>query len=117
MVKINKLLRTRSGGGLFSGCIVALAGSIAAALAADNDQEILNQLYQEIISSAPSGKTAKRDSLRSPLKPPSGGREIAPPPEKLPELPSERVKQEIEKIVQDAKIRHSDAIKFIQDSK
>jgi hypothetical protein len=88
-----------------------------AALAADKDQEIFNQLYREIIGSSPAGKTAKMDSMRSPAGTFPHDPETASPPGGTADIVSERLKKEIDKIVQDAQIRHSDAVKFIQDTK
>jgi hypothetical protein len=42
---------------------------------------------------------------------------MAQPPDKAADIASERLRIEIDKIVQDAKVRHSDAVKFMQDSK
>jgi hypothetical protein len=84
--------------------------------AADDDQEVLNQLYREIISSFPAGKSVKMDSMRTPgaIIFPDPGK--APASEKIIDPVSERLEKEIENIVQDAKIRHSDAVKFMQDA-
>ncbi len=85
--------------------------------AADNDQEILNQLYREIINSSPAGKSVKMDSMRTIGKIISPDPAAASPSEIISDPVSERLEKEIEKIVQDAKIRHSDAVKFMQDAK
>jgi hypothetical protein len=42
---------------------------------------------------------------------------IAPSSGKIPDLVSERLKKEMEKILRDAQLRHSDAVKFMQDAK
>ena len=86
-------------------------------IAGDNDQEILNQLYREIVNSSPAGNSIKIDTIRSLGKALSRDPEATPLSNKIPDPASERLSKEIEKIVQDATIRHSDAVKFIQDSK
>jgi hypothetical protein len=103
--------------GFFFIGIVLLQGRTAVAIAGDNDQEILNQLYQEIVSSSDAAKVPKIDSLRTPGKVFSNDKTIAPPSDKITGLSSEKLTQEIEKIIKDAKIRHSDAVKFLQDPK
>ena len=117
MHNFNKMTNLRSGIRLFSSGIIALQSALSAALAADNSQEILNRLYQEIISSSPAVRTVKGDSMVNPGKSSSHGQGMVLPSEKIPDLASERLREEIDKIIQDAKIRHSDAIKFLQDSK
>jgi hypothetical protein len=102
----------------FMACFVVLqclAPSLT--IAGDNDQEILNQLYREIVGSSPAGNSIKIDSLRALGKALSRNPEPTPPLEKIPDLASERLTKEIDKIVRDAQIRHSDAVKFIQDAK
>jgi hypothetical protein len=80
--------------------------------AADNDQEVFNQLYREIIASSPAGKSIRMDSVR-----PSSTESITDPKSSgsIADPVSEQLKKEIDKIVQDAKIRHSEAVKFMQD--
>jgi hypothetical protein len=85
--------------------------------AADNDQEILNQLYQDIINSSPAGKSIKLDTMHTPSKTISRDQEIVPASDKNSGLVSERLKKEMEKIMRDAQLRHSDAVKFMQDAK
>jgi hypothetical protein len=108
---------SRTGKRFFFAFTIALQCAVAGAIAADNDQEILNQLYREIIGSSPAGIIIKSDSMGTLGKAPSHDREMTQPSDKTADLASERLKKEIDKIVEDAKIRHSDAIKFMQDSK
>lgn len=85
-------------------------------MAQDNNQEIYNQLYLEIINISGTGNADKLDSM---------GSSRVGVSERNPGLPSgntsdvinERLKSEMEKIIKDAQIRHSDAIKFMQDTK
>ena len=102
---------------LFFTYIIALQCALTGAIAADNDQEILNQLYREIIGSSAAGKIVKSDSMGTPGITASAVREMPQPSDKTADLASERLKKEIDNIVHDAKIRHSDAVKFMQDSK
>ena len=84
-----------------------------AALAGDNDQDVLNQLYREIISSSPDVKSFKMDTIHAAVK-------IAPPDAAAAsgaDAASERLKKEIDKIVRDAQLRHSNTVKFMQDGK
>lgn len=85
--------------------------------AADNDQEILNQLYQEIINSLPAAKSIKMDTIRTLGKTIARDQKLIAPSEKNSDPVSEHLKKELEKIVKDAQLRHSDAIKFMQDAK
>jgi hypothetical protein len=101
-------------GRIFLACFVILPAIV---LAADNDQEILNQLYQDIINSSPAAKSIKIDTMHSSGKIISQDQEIAPSSGKNPDIVSERLKKEMEKILKDAQLRHSDAVKFMQDTK
>ena len=87
------------------------------AAAADNDKDILNKLYQEIISSSPAAKSVKMDSMPTPGKTIPPDQEIGSPSEKKSDFVSERLKKEMDKIIKDAQIRHSEAVKFMQDGK
>jgi hypothetical protein len=80
--------------------------------AADNEQEVFNQLYREIIASSPAEKSIKMDSVR-----PASTENLTDPKtsSSTTDPASEQLKKEIDKIVQDAKIRHSEAVKFMQD--
>jgi hypothetical protein len=107
----------QKGARLFFAFFCAFQCTLTDAAAADNDQEILNQLYQEIMSSSPAGRPMKGDSAGPLGRGQSADREMAQPPDKAADIASERLRIEIDKIVQDAKVRHSDAVKFMQDSK
>jgi hypothetical protein len=84
-----------------------------------DDQQILEQLYQEIISS--SNGTDVRDkstSLKSGLAQPEDKENIqssAMQPDF--DQASEKLQQEIQKMVDEIKVRHDDAVKFMQDTK
>jgi len=83
------------------------------ALAGENNQDVLNQLYREIISSSPDVKSFKMDSMHASVKtapPDPGAASVA-------DAASERLKKEIDKIVRDARLRHSNTVKFMQDGK
>ena len=104
-------------GRIFLSCFIILQYLPAIVAAADNDQEILNKLYQEIINSSPAAKFIKTDSMPTNGKTISRDQEIVPASEKISGLVSERLKKEMEKIITDAQLRHSDAVKFMQDAK
>lgn len=82
--------------------------------AEDRDQEILNQLYNEIVGN---GTAPTLDSTGKP--------ELLPPAMLQKDLlntntsdpATEQLKKEIEKIVKETQLRHSDAVKFMQDVK
>jgi hypothetical protein len=97
-------------------CISALCLS-GVSFAGDSDQEILNQLYQEIINSSPAIKSMKMDTIRTLGKTKFLDQEMVTVPEKNSGPASEQLKKEMEKVLQDAQLRHSDAIKFMQDPK
>jgi hypothetical protein len=80
----------------------------------DSNAVIYNQLYEEIINSA--GNADKPDSMRSPK---TDVHEQKPglPSETSAEIVNERLKTEMEKIIRDAQVRHSDAVRFIQETK
>ncbi len=104
-------------GRLFTACFIFHLSLSPPTQAADNDQEILNQLYLDIINSSPAAKSIRMDSMRTPGKTISHDQEIAPASGKIPDPVSERLKKEMEKIVKDAQLRHLDAVKFMQDAK
>jgi hypothetical protein len=85
--------------------------------AADNDQEILNRLYQEIINSSPAVKSIQMDTIRTLGKTIARDQKLVAPSEKISDPVSEHLKKELEKILKDTQLRHSDAIKFMQDTK
>jgi hypothetical protein len=82
------------------------------AMAGENDQDVLNQLYREIISSSADAKSFKMDSMHA--APPDAG---AASRASNADAASERLKKEIDKIVRDAQLRHSNAVQFMQDAK
>jgi hypothetical protein len=85
--------------------------------AKDNEQDIFNQFYKEIITSATNGKTGKFDSINL-LKPSSAcDQKVVPPAGSNVDAVSERVKKEIDKNINDFQLRHSDAVKFMQNEK
>ena len=92
---------------LFFQCLAPMA------LAGDNNQDVLNQLYREIINSSPDVKSFKMDSMHAAVK------TAHPDPGAAPgaDAASERLKKEIDKIVRDAQLRHSNTVKFMQDGK
>ena len=83
----------------------------AASVFASDDQQVLNDLYNEIMSSSAGEKVTIDSGVSKPL-----------PVDRLKAGPvadpnSEKLRQEIEKIVEEAKSRHSDAVKFMQESR
>jgi hypothetical protein len=109
---IEILKQSLSGSCLFIiACIVSIP---FCSMGQDSNAVIYNQLYEEIINSV--GNEDKADSMISP-KP--GAREQKPglSSETTAEIVNERLKTEMEKIIRDAQVRHSDAVKFIQETK
>jgi hypothetical protein len=84
--------------------------------AEDNNQEIFNQLYQEIVNSSVNSNPLKNDSMSSGDNT-SFKQEMGIAPEKGIDPTTEQLKKEIEKIIKDVQLRHSDAVKFMQDEK
>jgi hypothetical protein len=82
-------------------------------MAQDNNQEIYNQLYQEIINTSGAGNSEKLDSMGSSA---NAVKSIVSS-EKSADVMDERLKIEMEKILKDAQVHHSDAVKFMQDTK
>lgn len=80
-----------------------------------DNQEIFNQLYNEIVNSSSAGNPLKTDSMgsgdKSGLNP---GMEGAS--EKGEGPVTEHLRKEIEKIIKEVQLRHSDAVKFMQDA-
>ncbi len=110
---------------LFIAGFIAALFCLVPANAEDNEREIGNRLYREIISSAPAGisligeaqRPAECDAAPAPspagdslLPVPAGSGTIADPA-------SEQLRSEIEKIVREAETRHSETIKFMQDTR
>lgn len=87
------------------------------ALAENNDQDIFNRFYKEIVNSATVGKPQKGDSINS--KTASGliDHKLANSSANTSDEFSEKLKNEIEKNVKDFQLRHSDAVKFMQEEK
>jgi hypothetical protein len=117
MEKILRISLMRFSCRIFSVCFFMVLCCAGVSTSADNDQEILNQLYQEIIHSSTAVKSIKLDTLRTLGKTIARNQEMVAPSEKISDPVSERLKKELEKIVNDAQVRHSDAIKFMQDAK
>jgi hypothetical protein len=82
----------------------------------DSNTAVYNQLYEEIITAAGNGNADKPDSIRSRT---TGGHEQKSgiSSQNTTDIVNERLKTEMEKIIKDAQIRHSDAVKFIQETK
>lgn len=92
--------------------------------AEENDGIIFNQLYREIMSSAPARLTGSMDSIRSAIanvssssSPAADSLRAVPSMKKPSEASTEELKRKIDKLVRDANLRHSDAVKFMQDKK
>jgi hypothetical protein len=86
--------------------------------AQENDKEILNRLYREIIGSAPAGIVVTMDSVRhSSLSPAADSPGFVLPAGTLTDPTNEQLKNEIEKLVRDAGTRRDGAVKFMQDSR
>lgn len=82
----------------------------------DSNAVIYNQLYEEIINSAGNSNTDKPDSMIS-SKTDVHEQKPGLPSETSAEIVNERLKTEMEKIIRDAQVRHSDAVRFIQETK
>jgi hypothetical protein len=112
-VRIGKILKPEAGRLLLSGLAVLLCLTLPAP-GGENDHEILNRLYREIISSAPAGISVTMDSVR----PDAGSSVVSPAAGARTDDPTnEQLKNEIEKLVQEAETRHNGALKFMQDSR
>jgi hypothetical protein len=90
---------------------MALSALLIAATVFGDDQQVLDDLYNEIMSSS----TREQGTIDS-------GASKSVPLDRLKIDPvtdqnSEKLRQEIEKMVEDAKTRHSDAVKFMQESR
>jgi len=113
MNKLRIEIFERSLSGRFLGIITAFIISIPLCLMGqDSNTIIYNQLYEEIIN--PAGYTEKADSIQSQKY---GTREQKPSTPTNTDIVNERLKTEMEKIIRDAQVRHSDAVKFIQETK
>ena len=109
---IGKIQKPEAGRLLLSGLAVLLCLTLPAP-AGENEQEIFNRLYREIISSAPAGISVTMDSVR----PDAGSSAVPPTAGALSDPTIEQLKSEIEKLVQEAETRHNGALKFMQDSR
>lgn len=110
MKSASKFLFTRITGKCLRSCL-ALSVFFTAASAFGDDQRVLDELYNEIMS-ASAGRQGTIDSGTS--------KSIHIDRLKInPALDpnSEKLRQEIEKMVEEAKSRHSDAVKFMQESR
>jgi len=82
----------------------------------DSNIVIYNQLYEEIVNAAGNGNADKPDSMRS-RKTGEQKQQSGISSQNTTDIVNERLKTEVEKIIKDAQIRHSDAVKFIQETK
>jgi len=85
-------------------------------IAQENEGELFNQLYREIISSATDGGAVRMDSLYPEavgnLKKKSGN----PSENSITDAAAtEQLKEEINKMVKDIQARHSERIRFMRD--
>jgi hypothetical protein len=92
-------------------CSMALSVFLAVAPIFGDDQQVLDELYNEIMSS----------SLREQGTIDSGASKSVPLDrlniDPVMDQNSEYLRQEIEKMVEEAKVRHSDAVRFMQESR
>jgi hypothetical protein len=92
-------------------CSATLAAFLSATPVSGDDRQILDELYNEIIC-APGREPGGRDSgMSEPATPAT--LQAAPPVDPG----SEKLRQEIEKLTEEAKMRHLDAIKFMQEGR
>lgn len=111
-VHIGKILKPEAGRLLLSGLAVLLCLTLPAS-ARENEQEILNRLYREIISSAPVGIPVTMDSVR----PDAGSSAVSPVAGERCDPTNEQLKSEIENLIREAETRHNGALKFMQESR
>jgi len=94
--------------------LVAIGMVSVPSVAQDADQELFNQLYREIVSSS-AGKTILDDTSAGGTGvntvPTAGTADAVPGSDKATEL----LQGEIDKMVDDARLRHGDAVRFMQD--
>lgn len=105
-----KFLSTRTTGKRIL-CGMALSAFLVSTPVLGDDQQILDDLYNQIISAS-----AREHGMMD------SGTKGAVPVDQLKINPaadpnSEKLRQEIEKMVEEAKARHSDAVKFMQESR
>lgn len=130
IIDVDMLKSTNISGGrpienrlFFTGFIIIMMLTLPGR-AEDNDGVVFNRLYQEIMSSAPAELTGTLDSIRpatfnaSSASSPIGDSPLPATSSKITPVPStEQLKSKIEKMVQDANLRHSEAVKFMRDGK
>lgn len=87
----------------------------AAVAAQDPDQELLNQLYREIVTSS-AGQTVSDDTF---VGKPATVPELQNGPHStlVIDPATERLQHEIDKMVDDVKMRHLDAVRFMQETR
>jgi len=122
-VRIGNIPLTEAGRGLVSIFSILLCLT-APSLAQENENETLNRLYREIINSAPTGISMGMDSVCHAVGAGSSVQStsadtprIILPGGAIADPTNEQLKNEIEKLVQEAKTRHSGALKFMQESR
>lgn len=106
--KISIISRSRL---IIAGTLLFQAFAVPAR-ADDGDREILNQLYRDIIGSAPAAETISPDSALRPA-----GATAAASPSATGTPADDRLKNEIEKMVREAECRHDAAVKFMLDAR
>lgn len=97
-------------------CILVLSLTTGAQ---EKESDIFNQLYSEIISTAPSVKIPKTDSLIPKVEQSgffdgkkddqSSGQNV------MPDGSTEQLQEEIDRLVKEIQIRHSEKIRFMED--
>jgi hypothetical protein len=124
MLTIPKMSGTRVCGGLprafflFLGCLLVPWVTVAQ----DNEHDLLNRLYREIIDGAAAGSTAATGPTRPagvqpvPVSADSIHAPSADPAASTTEQEA-LLQSRIETLMHEAEQRHSDAVKFMQDTK
>src|SRR5690554_734989 len=87
--------------------------------AQENESEIFNQLYSEIISTALNGKTPKMDSLIPEMEQNGrfdGKKDDSPTGQNItPDGSTGQLKEEIDWLVKEIQMHHSEKIRFMED--
>lgn len=110
--KRTEWLRGRTFYGLFPILLVAAYGSFAQ----EHKTDLLNQLYNEIVNSAPGGEGA--DSMQPKLNHEMTQEGMSPRAVDVSsDKNTERLSKEIESMVKEANERHSEAVRFMLDTK
>lgn len=99
----------------FRGIISILLSVVFGAAAQEHETDLLNKLYNEIVSSIP--KNAGSDSMIPGLTREVQQENSQLPEKAAPDNSSERLSREIESMVQEANDRHDDAVRFMLDTK